>query len=213
MEYAKTIYSGADVAALASSDQFVARVHEATASGFRRPDFDYEDTRYHLQADYLAIAHHGDSTVAGFLSGKFGTAGDMLPGVDLGEAAEQKVAYLFGTAVHADYQGNGVYVDLATDFITEAQARGHSRVLFSTQNPHVEAGFDKALEGLGQEAEKVRIPIPGRYGRLLTGEVPSLAQNADVQRVYEGLRRDAGDAFAVMYTLGQTTKRERRSPF
>lgn len=213
MNYERTIYNGSEAASLATNEPFVAKVHEAVASGFQRPDFDYEDTRYHLKADYVAVAHDTESNVAGFLSGKFGKAADMLPGVDLGEVGEQQVAYLFGTAVHPEHKGNGLYSQLAADFIREARERGHTTILFSTQNPHVEAGFDRALAQVGEQGEKIRIPIPGRYGRLLTGDLPAPLRHGDIQSVYEGLRRDAGDAFAVVYTLGQPVTKGRRRPF
>ena len=203
---------------LATDSNLVARVHECVASGFGRPDFDREDTLYHLRADYVDIARDTEGKVLGFLSARFGKGAEMLPGVDLGEVAETNVAYLFGTAIRPDVQGNGLYKSLAEAFIRESLDRGFSTILFSTQNPHVEAGFDKAVarvleEGAVGEVGKTRIPIPGRYGRLLTGDYPPEIRDRAIQGAYENLRRDAGDAFAIVYSLGMVAGEGRRSPF
>lgn len=214
MEVGYTTYIGQGAVGLADNAHLVGKVHACVAAGFERPDFEQEDTRYHLQADYVDLAYDTNKNVVGFLSGKFGIAQNVLPGVDLGGVAEEEVAYLFGTAVSPEAKGNGVYTSLAKAFIEEAQSRGLRTILFSTQNPHVEAGFEHALATLGQKAEKQRIPIPGRYGRLLTGEVPASVRNRDIQSAYEGLRRDVGDAFAVVYKLQSSLQENvRRNPF
>lgn len=213
MEVSRTQYIGQGTVGLADNAAFVAKVHACVASGFERPDFDENDTRYHLLADYVDIARDTNRRVVGFLSAKFGKAEDMLPGVDLGDVSQEEVAYLFGTAVSPEVKSNGVYTSLAASFIEEAKSRGLGVILFSTQNPHVEAGFDKALAKLGQSALKERVPIPGRYGRLLTGELPVPIRNAGIQAAYEGLRRDVGDAFAVIYRLPTAPGEGRRNPF
>lgn len=218
METIRNSYRGSQVAPLAIDSAFVAQVHACVAAGFGRSDFESDDTRFHLRADYVDIARDTEGNVVGFLSARFGKGAEMLPGVDLGEVAETDVAYLFGTAIRPEVQGNGLYKSLAEAFIRESLDRGFSTILFSTQNPHVEAGFDKAVarvmeEGAIGNVGKTRIPIPGRYGRLLTGDYPPEIRDRAIQGAYGNLRRDVGDAFAVVYTLGSMAGGGRRSPF
>lgn len=189
----------------AQNPAFVGNMYALIADAFGRPDFDLEDAQYHLHADYLTVAMT-DGKTSGFLSAKFGKPADFLPGIELGEFANQDAAYLFGAAVRQEFQGQGVFKQMAEDFLIEAQHQGFSTVLFSTQNPHLEAGFDRALErrirtGEVLGATKVRIPVPGRYGRLLTGEMPPAVHVLETQQAYDALRRDQGDAYVVAYQL------------
>lgn len=209
-KYGKAIYQGEAVAALKQQSSFVDAVHKCVVSGFNRPDFDREDTAYHLDADFLVVAQHPvRRDVAGFLSARFVTLGDLAPDVPgvPGMEADQKVGYLFGSAVGEEFQGNGLYRDMLREFVDEAFCQDVRIIVARTQNPTVEAGLrsvlqEKIEEGYIADVAITRTKVEGAYGRMLTGSVPPAVKDASVQERYEqDLDRKKGDAFILTCVL------------
>lgn len=206
-EFKQYEHTGIEAKAVAMVPKFRRQVHETCVEGFGRLDFDPTDSAAHIRGDYLTTVRTEAGTLAGFLTGKFGTVEQMLPGVAVGDLEGQDVAYLFGTAVRQQYQHNGLYTRMVKSFLYETMARRLPFTLFATQNPSIEAGFAKVLEEMKQNGQiegferMPRIPIPGRYGMQLTGGVPSAVADNEVQQAYNTLDREAGDAFGVAYQL------------
>lgn len=200
-------HRGLSVAIAARNPVFLRQIQETCADGFGRSDFDPRDSSAHVRGDYLTTIRAEDRSVAGFLTAKFGRSERMLPGVNLGDLEGQDVAYLFGTAVKKGYKHNGLYKKMLRSFLNETMTRGLSTTLFATQNSSIEVGFQRVLEDMQREGKIVtferleRIKLPGRYGRLLTGELPAPVADTEVQEAYNGLQRENGDAFGVSYRL------------
>lgn len=116
-------------------------------------------------------------------------------------APDTTIGYLHGSAVRRDAQGTGLYRALNRRRIDEVIGRRITSVVTTTQNPKVESGlvslFDHLLEaGVVTAWRLERSVLRGIYGQLLTAHQPPSRGTP-----FEVLDRDAGDAFALLFTV------------
>lgn len=157
-----------------------------------------EDTLHHIQGDVVSVHITTAGEVAAFSSTMIGSPKDILK---LADASSEQGCYLAGATVAKDHQGSGLYKSMNRERIELAIARRLPLVFTRTQNPRVQAGVESVLQSM-QEAGQLngfslqKIKIPGYYGTMLTKTKPT---HHGIE--YTELDYDAGDAYALIYTL------------
>lgn len=157
-----------------------------------------EDTLHHIQGDVVSVHITTGGEVAAFSSTVIGSPKDILK---LAEAPSEQGCYLAGATVAKEHQSTGLYKKMNQERIDLAVARRLPLVFTRTQNPRVQAGVESVLQS--KQAEGVlsgfslqKIKIPGYYGSMLTKTKPT---HHGIE--YTDLDYDAGDAYALIYTL------------
>lgn len=115
------------------------------------------------------------------------------------------VVYLAAAAVDPDSQGRGTYKKLTKERIVKGLASGCNIIMTSTQNPRVEAGITRVLnnmrdEGLITGYLTSRMLNKGKYGRMLTDEVPK-SDTEELKLVYADLDYEKGDAYELIFIV------------
>ncbi len=112
---------------------------------------------------------------------------------------------LVGVAVQEEQQGNGLYSELCLRRVNLGLDRGRKAVELRTQNPKIELGVCRCLDGLtrigiipGYDVE--REVIEGMYGRMLTSRRPFSGVD-QIDRLYDVLDYARGDTFSFRFNL------------
>lgn len=178
------------------------KVHEVTKSAFGRPDFDIEQTKEHLQGDVVMVAIAGDE-VLGFSTLVFGSPSNVL-----GEKGFPKTygCYFAGAAISDYAQGIGLYQTMNSLRLDIALENDFQLVYTRTQNALVETAITHSLKRI-KEKGKIknfvlkRIKMEGCYGQRLTGYVPPKSNDLNIQKAYNSLDLDKGDAYLLLFAL------------
>ncbi len=150
----------------------------------------------------LLIAKANDN-VAGFTSVLFESPQSVF-----GDSSHSDIAgnYLSGVAITDQFKNQGLYRQMLTVAVKEGLDRKLPLVFTRTQNPIIEQGLIHELQnrkdrGEIAEFEIERMVVEKCYGEMLTREVPPAVANKELQKKYDKLDRNKGDAFVLLFHL------------